>query len=170
MEFRNSFFLVNRPWISFCYLLANHAKSTFDKCIIAVSEAELTDSLLATTLKLLKPAGALYVPLASGLDPAKVLSQLKLSGYVSGKAENDTIVGEKPKYEVGASVKLSFGAKQNSETDQKKKAAIWSVNGDDVDDEEKIDPDELLDEEDLAKPDPSSLRGDCLYHKGVDNF
>ena len=40
-------------------------------------------------------------------------------------------------------------------------AQVWSLSADDIldDDVDVIDDDELLDEEDLKKPDPESLRG-----------
>lgn len=58
------------------------------------------------------------------------------------------VSGEKPNYEVGSSAKLNFlkGATVSK---------AWKI---DNDDEDIINPDDLLDEEDLAKPDPSSLR------------
>lgn len=59
---------------------------------------------------------------------------------------------EKPNYEVGSSVKLSF-AKPTSKADI---AAIWQI---DNDDDEIINQDDLLDEEDKVKPDPSTLKG-----------
>lgn len=59
------------------------------------------------------------------------------------------IVGEKPNYEVGSSAKLSFA--------KKPAANAWKL--DDDDDNDLIDADDLLDEEDKAKPDPSQLRG-----------
>lgn len=72
----------------------------------------------------------------------------------------ETVVGDKPKYEVGSAATLSFGKKL---ADQKAKvAAVWTISNDDEDEEEAIiDADELLDEEDLVKPDPSSNRGEC---------
>ena len=41
----------------------------------------------------------------------------------------------------------------------KAKAAVWSIDDVDDDDVELVDSDQLLGEEDLAKPDPASLRG-----------
>ena len=44
------------------------------------------------------------------------------------------------------------------------KAAVWSIDDGDMDDDdiELVDSDQLLGEEDLAKPDPASLRGCSL--------
>ncbi|XP_049808124.1 anamorsin homolog [Schistocerca nitens] len=69
----------------------------------------------------------------------------------------------KPDFEVGSSVKLSFGGslKISAENDIKPPvdvAAVWKLD-DTVDDSvETIDADQLLAEEDLQKPDPSKLR------------
>lgn len=59
------------------------------------------------------------------------------------------IVAQKPNYEVGSSAKLSFA--------KKPAASAWKL--DDGDDNDLIDADDLLDEEDKAKPDPSELKG-----------
>lgn len=59
------------------------------------------------------------------------------------------IVAEKPNYEIGSSAKLSFA--------KKPAVSAWKI--DDDDDNDLIDADDLLDEEDKAKPDPSQLRG-----------
>lgn len=74
------------------------------------------------------------------------------------------IIAEKPNYEIGSSVKLSFAKK----ADEEKKAttsAIWKLddnvdenNVDEPSSDGEIDPDELLDEEDKKKPDPSTLK------------
>lgn len=65
------------------------------------------------------------------------------------------LVCEKPNYNVGSSSKLSFAAVK---PDKSKISAIWKIDSDDVEDEEMINSDDLLDEADLEKPDPSSLR------------
>ncbi|GLV34512.1 Cytokine induced apoptosis inhibitor 1 [Carabus blaptoides fortunei] len=129
-------------------------------------------TLLSVILKLLKPKGTLilrHVTLANN----QFTSQLKLSGYVSvtecklvnitNEQANDLkeklntkdeiyvieVTCSKPSFEVGSSTKLSFA---------KPAAAVWKLD-DTVDDEvETIDPDTLLDDDDLKKPDPSSLR------------
>lgn len=67
------------------------------------------------------------------------------------------ITSEKPNYEVGSSSKLSFAKKSN---DKNAIAAIWKL---DDGDDEQIDADDLLDEEDKMKPEPSSLRGEFIY-------
>lgn len=61
------------------------------------------------------------------------------------------IVSEKPNYEVGASVKLSFGKKPAPAANK-----VWKLDMDD--DDEMINADDLLDEEDKQKPTSESLR------------
>lgn len=57
------------------------------------------------------------------------------------------IIAEKPSFEIGSSMPLSFGKEKNN---------VWKL--DDAVDEDLIDEDELLDETDLLKPAASSLR------------
>lgn len=62
------------------------------------------------------------------------------------------VVAEKPNYEVGSAAKLSFA---------KKPAAVWKLDDDD-DENDLINADDLLDEEDKVKPDPSQLKGNLI--------
>lgn len=77
---------------------------------------------------------------------------LKTSGFVNitKKVRNDflEIQCNKPSYEIGSSSKLKL---------KKPVENIWKL--DDTIDDDIIDADELLDEDDLQKPDPTSLRG-----------
>jgi hypothetical protein len=61
--------------------------------------------------------------------------------------------------QVGSSSKLSF-SKQNLQVKPSANvAAVWKLDDTVDDDIETVDENDLLDEEDLKKPDPSSLRG-----------
>lgn len=65
---------------------------------------------------------------------------------------------QKPNFEVGSSSKLSF-SKQNLQVKPSENvAAVWKLDDTVDDDIETVDENDLLDEEDLKKPDPSSLR------------
>ncbi len=73
-----------------------------------------------------------------------------------------------PDFAVGSSAKLSFADKVAEKRKAKEaaaavapaaKAAVWSIDDVDDDEVELVDQDNLLDEEDLAKPDPATLRG-----------
>jgi anamorsin len=105
-------------------------------------------SMLTTALKLAKPKGKIILDGAQ-LDAIK--SKLTLTGFVNIGAAGGQVYAEKPNYEIGSSAKLSFAGKN-----KEKIAAVWKITDDD--DEEAIDPDELLDDEDKLKPDPSTLR------------
>ncbi|KAL4234468.1 Anamorsin [Mactra antiquata] len=118
----------------------------------------------------------------------KTTSALKLSGYVSISQPKELSLSDdlkqslvkhyntndvcflqftasKPNYEVGAStqLKLSFGQKKPETNSKTTSAAVWKLSALDVgdDDIDLVNDDELLDEEDLQKPDPASLRADC---------
>ncbi|XP_053957866.1 anamorsin homolog [Anastrepha ludens] len=127
---------------------ATYGESTFD--LIVVENAQLTDAF-DKLLRLLKPNGKLHLASIFG-TPEIFQQELKLSGFINVtiNKEGGTLTCQKPNYETGSAIKLSF-AKKDGQT-----ASVWKVNGDG--DEELIDEDDLLDEEDKKKPDPESLR------------
>ncbi|KAK3742006.1 hypothetical protein RRG08_024752 [Elysia crispata] len=115
-------------------------------------------------------------------------SQLKLSGFVdicepfevslnddeklelkqksdSNEANLYRVTGKKPFYEVGSSsqLKLPFKPKAPAAKVDANVAKVWSLNSSDLMDDEVdlVDEDELLDENDLKKPDPASLKVEC---------
>ena len=61
---------------------------------------------------------------------------------------------------------LSFAHKisTSSKVDESLKEKVWNLDLDD-DDVDLVDPDTLLDEQDLVKPDPASLKGNKNYLK-----
>lgn len=74
------------------------------------------------------------------------------------------MICEKPNYEVGSSAKLSFAKPATKSA----VASVWKI---DNDDDEIINPDDLLDEEDKIKPDPSTLRGNFYtQRRGIQSF
>ncbi|XP_051884226.1 anamorsin isoform X2 [Pristis pectinata] len=84
----------------------------------------------------------------------------------SGNLMKLGVRAEKPNFEVGSSsqLKLSFVKKTNSPPEKPQldpsTAKAWTLSATDMndDDVDLIDSDELLDENDLKKPDPASLR------------
>uniref|UniRef100_A0A0C9PGU0 Anamorsin homolog n=1 Tax=Fopius arisanus TaxID=64838 RepID=A0A0C9PGU0_9HYME len=78
-------------------------------------------------------------------------SNWRIPGLLNDDYEDDLemceIIVEKPSYEIGSSVALSF---------VKKPQNVWKL--DDAVEDDLIDEDDLLDEEDLTKPTESSLR------------
>lgn len=124
--------------------------------------------------------------------PEKLISALKLSGFVDVSAPKElsltldessalkekfrdfTIIqisAFKPSFDVGASsqLPLSFGSKSALKPKVKDEnvSKIWTLSAQDIDDEDIdiLDSDTLLDEEDLRKPDPASLKSDCGTNK-----
>lgn len=104
--------------------------------------------LLSVFLKVLKPNGILVIKNASNAD--NLLSQLKISGFVGVVKNGEEVTSSKPNFEIGSSAKLSFAGKK-VET-----SSVWKIDND-LDDD-VIDPDTLLDDDDLKKPEPESLR------------
>ncbi|XP_029464798.1 anamorsin [Rhinatrema bivittatum] len=88
-----------------------------------------------------------------------------------GYQDNDLVLleitGKKPNFEVGSSaqLRLSFAKKLTPAVKphvDSAAAQLWMLSATDMDDEDVdlVDSDELLDSEDLKKPNPSSLRAD----------
>ncbi|KAM8750589.1 anamorsin isoform 2-T2 [Acanthopagrus schlegelii] len=96
----------------------------------------------------------------------EALSSLRTTtGYQGNTLSRVRISASKPSFEVGSSsqIKLSFGKK----TPKPEKPALdpntvkmWTLSANDMDDDnvDLVDSDALLDEEDLKKPDPASLK------------
>lgn len=124
--------------------------------------------------------------------PEKLVSALKLSGFVDISVPKELnlttddstafkqkfrdvkviqISAFKPSFDVGASsqLPLSFGSKAALKPKVKDEnvTKFWTLSAQDIDDEEIdiLDSDTLLDEEDLRKPDPASLKSDCGTNK-----
>ncbi|XP_074487773.1 anamorsin isoform X1 [Sebastes fasciatus] len=124
--------------------------------------------------------------------PEKLMSALKLSGFMSVTEVNKAqltaealsslrdatgfqgntlsrvrISAAKPSFEVGSSsqIKLSFGKKPAEKPAlDPNTVKMWTLSANDIDDDDVdlVDSDALLDEEDLKKPDPASLKApDC---------
>ncbi|RLU19723.1 hypothetical protein DMN91_008280 [Ooceraea biroi] len=155
----------------------NHSASVFNVIIVIFKEPYTSDEFLVEALRILKPDGSLviYEPLPASRKSAALthperISKLKLSGFRVKNAERESldkdseskslltkvysnvedvckVLANKPSFEVGSSVPLSFAKKQTN---------VWKL--DDPVDEDLIDEDELLDESDFAKPDEASLR------------
>ncbi|XP_004468560.1 anamorsin isoform X2 [Dasypus novemcinctus] len=98
------------------------------------------------------------------LNPEEVQSVQEHLGYQSDSLLSVQITGKKPNFEVGSSsqLKLSIAKKSLSVKPALDPAAakLWTLSANDMEDEsmDLIDSDELLDPEDLKKPDPASLR------------
>ncbi|EPY77122.1 Anamorsin [Camelus dromedarius] len=97
------------------------------------------------------------------LSPEEIQSVQEHLGYHSDSLLSVQITGKKPNFEVGSSSQLKLSiAKKSSGKPAVDPAAVklWTLSANDMEDEsvDLIDSDELLDPEDLKKPDPASLR------------
>jgi len=147
--------------------MANHENSTFDSALCGVipPSASHSEQLLAEILRILKPAGKLI--LSESGDISLILAKLKLTGFLQGQQVEDAnrplFSATKPEYEVGSSAQLKLSFAKKPVNGDAKPAAVWSLDTADMldDDLELINDDDLLDEDDLKKPDPASLRAAC---------
>ncbi|XP_006863621.1 PREDICTED: anamorsin [Chrysochloris asiatica] len=84
--------------------------------------------------------------------------------YQSDSLLSVQIMGKKPNFEVGSSSQLKLSNAKKSPSGKPAvdpaTARLWTLSANDMDDDsmDLIDSDELLDPEDLKKPDPASLR------------
>ncbi|XP_062501765.1 anamorsin homolog [Corticium candelabrum] len=105
--------------------------------------------------------------LRSGLSRTYSLTENDLHGVMVVE-----VTAKKPSFEVGASSQLSHLFVKKQEQTSKldpKTAAVWTLSANDMQDEdvELVDTDDLLEEEDLRKPDPNSLRSSCGTKAGA---
>lgn len=130
-------------------LLAGYGQSQFDVVLANVSSGN--SEMASQLLKLVKPKGkVVFKDDSANADQTR--SNLLLSGFINiASLEGNVFVGEKPNYEIGSAAKLSLGG------NKAKVAAVWKLDVND-DEDERIDADELLDEEDKVKPSAESLR------------
>nr|XP_045007544.1 anamorsin [Jaculus jaculus]XP_045007549.1 anamorsin [Jaculus jaculus]XP_045007550.1 anamorsin [Jaculus jaculus]XP_045007551.1 anamorsin [Jaculus jaculus]XP_045007553.1 anamorsin [Jaculus jaculus]XP_045007560.1 anamorsin [Jaculus jaculus]XP_045007566.1 anamorsin [Jaculus jaculus]XP_045007570.1 anamorsin [Jaculus jaculus]XP_045007579.1 anamorsin [Jaculus jaculus] len=99
------------------------------------------------------------------LGPEETQSVQEHLGYHSDTLISVQITGKKPNFEVGSSSQLKLSVSKKSSPSVKPvvdpaAAKLWTLSANDMEDEstDLIDSDELLDPEDLKKPDPASLR------------
>jgi len=115
-----------------------------------------SDDLLKELSRILKPKGVLAIreSIDKEGDFSNQLAKIKLNGFLLKEKEPRVvgekaceIIAEKPNYEIGSSVKLSFA---------KPASNVWKVDADE--EEDLIDEDNLLDEDDILKPQAASLK------------
>ncbi|KAM8799272.1 anamorsin [Eudromia elegans] len=105
------------------------------------------------------------------LTPEEAQSVREHLGYQGNDLLIVQLEGRKPNFEVGSSsqLKLSFAKKPSGKPSVDPAAAkLWTLSANDMNDDEMdlMDSDELLDSEDLKKPDPSSLRAPSCKDMG----
>lgn len=100
------------------------------------------------------------------LSPEALSSLRAASGYQGDSLSRVRISASKPDFEVGSSsqIKLSFGKKTAKPAEKPaldpNTVKMWTLSANDMndDDVDLMDSDALLDEDDLKKPDPASLK------------
>ena len=108
--------------------------------------------LLADILRVLKPSGRLVV---NQLSLEELESTLILSGFTNYLLDTSAVIPNcvsccKPSFEVGGSSKLNLGTKEDAK-------AVWEAAQKGIKIDDTIDPDMLIDSDDLKKPDAASL-------------
>jgi len=154
---------------------SNHPSSSYDVAISQDAGSGYVHEIdiLGEVLRILKPNGTLYVTEQQDARSTEALcSALKLSGFTN-VAELSVPAGEsplktsqfsaqKPNFEVGKSSRLPLKfTKKVKEAPKTDVAKVWTLDADDVDEIDIIDSDKLLDEVDLKRPDPSTLKSAC---------
>ncbi|XP_035521554.1 anamorsin [Morone saxatilis] len=100
------------------------------------------------------------------LSPEALSSLRTATGYQGNTLSRVRISASKPNFEVGSSsqIKLSFGKKTPKPAEKPaldpNTVKMWTLSANDMDDDDVdlVDSDALLDEDDLKKPDPASLK------------
>ncbi|KAK4312531.1 hypothetical protein Pmani_016055 [Petrolisthes manimaculis] len=149
-------------------LSSSHQASCFDHVLAGVLPPFTylcPVDTLGEALRVLKPSGRLTT---RTVDATTTQSNLKMAGFTSvSEPKNANLTDEqkkdltlpvnevtchKPSFEVGSSVQLSFAKAPAAQSSN----GTWNIDLDD--DLELENPDDLLTEEDLTRPDPSSLK------------
>ncbi|XP_070763325.1 anamorsin [Enoplosus armatus] len=100
------------------------------------------------------------------LSPGALSSFRMATGYQGNTLSRVRISASKPAFELGSSsqLKLSFGKKTPKPAEKPaldpNTVKMWTLSANDIDDDDVdlVDSDALLDEDDLKKPDPASLK------------
>ncbi|KAJ8910782.1 hypothetical protein NQ315_015123 [Exocentrus adspersus] len=119
-----------------------------DTIVSNIDQTCYTQEAFQKLLQILKPGGRIIMSNIS--DAVKLKFQLSTNGFMNIQISDDNVNAIRPLFEVGSSTSLNLP--------KRSMGAIWKLDDNEDDDVETIDPDDLLDEEDLKKPDISSLR------------
>lgn len=113
------------------------------------TQHSLISEIISDLFKIVQPGGQIIFNNSNIPNDIKLI--LTTNGFMNVKIEDNNITAIKPKFDIGSSVKLNI---------TKKPAGVWKIDDflNDDDNAETIDPDNLLDEEDFKKPDPTLLK------------
>jgi hypothetical protein len=133
-------------------------------CIVVSSLMDLDSLNLDQCLRVLKTNGTICCTQLKCQSDARAESVFTLNGFVQikvSKVSSDQqstvrkITASKPSYEVGASVPLKLSSNKSEA------AKAWTLNSNDMLDDDIMNSDDILDEADLVKPNPASLKAAC---------
>ncbi|XP_018579300.1 anamorsin homolog [Anoplophora glabripennis] len=130
--------------------LKNLSSIQNDSANVVVSnlpEKEFNKETLKKLLNILKPGGELFLSQQTNVERIKF--ELITNGFMNVEVTEGNIRAVKPTFQVGSSASLVL---------PKRAPGVWKIDDSLDEDIETIDPDDLLDEDDLKKPDPTSLR------------
>nr|SVE74495.1 EOG090X0FGQ [Daphnia barbata] len=131
-------------------ILSGHSNTIFDVVLSNLIEPHaVTHSfeLLSEIVRIMKPNSIMC---GKEKSDSRISANLKLAGFcnITAETSDNSFCAETPNFEVGSSSRLSFA-----------KPAVWSLSDTLVDDQvELINEDDLLDEDDMKKPDAETLR------------
>lgn len=108
---------------------------------------KLDSNIIESLLNILQPGGQLIVKSKTNVNDLKF--SLITNGLTNVKESGSFIKANKPNYEQGSSAKLNI---------QGTGKTIWKLDNALDDEVDLIDPDSLLDDEDLKKPDSGALK------------
>jgi len=165
--------------------LAGHPKSSFNAIFsgcVGLATVEHNLDLLGTLATLLAPGGKLSIAeaLPTSSSASSLSSRMVLAGLpsvsqpvqlssdhplatatrakIGGEVNVFSVTATKPMHEVGASRLLSFAKAPAPISAAQPKASVWTLEDMDDDTVELVDDSTLLEEEDMVKVDPSTLR------------
>ncbi|XP_041375477.1 anamorsin homolog isoform X2 [Gigantopelta aegis] len=129
-----------------------------------IAETSVGDGHLKTKeelVSILKLSGFIDVSQPS-LVPLSDDEKSKLQTSTENGFQLVQVLAHKPSYEIGSTAQLKLSVATNV-NDNDKVSQAWTISANEMldDDIELMNSDDLLDETDLKKPDPESLKADC---------
>eukprot|EP00794_Sanderia_malayensis_P019148 gene19148-21067_t len=147
---------------------SQHSKSSFDVAmsgLLSPSAYIHNTDILAEIARVLKPNAKLLIREPTGGRSAeKLISTLKISGFIKAtEPKFNQLANESIQMIEMCESKYHIAISAQKKTVDPNVAKVWTLSAQDVNEEDMdiIDSDALLEQEDLIKPDPASLKTGC---------